>query len=380
MRSKEASAFSVEIGVRRLRIVDEDRPSAPADLLHAVRQPRKGREAGADRLAGDAERIRDRDRRRRVLGVVGAAERADAGDVGEGLRAGGIDAKQGGAFGEHPLRIEPLGRDADERLAPIGAARRDGAAERVVDADDGEIGRGDEALLDRRVLRDRAVPVEMVRRDVEEDADRRLQAWCEVDLKRRHLNDMDAVAGRRLERQDRSADVAAHLHVAAGLAQDVGDERRRRRLAVGAGDGDERRVGRELRALAAEQLDVADDLDACGFRQPRRPVRLGMGQRHAGREDQRRKARPVGGRRSAVSIPCACAFAIAARAVVAGDNPRPAAFQRQRCREPRAAKPEQRDGAAGEGRGGGHGAPSPRSRARAPLSRIARAASGASRA
>ena len=153
----------------------------------------------------------------------------------------------------------------------------------------------DEALLDRRVFRDRAVPVEMVRRDVEEDADRRLQAWCEVDLKRRHLNDMDAVARGRLKRQDRRADVAAHLHVAAGLAQDVGDERRRRRLAVGAGDGDERRVGRKLRALAAEQLDVADDLDAGGFRQPRRPVRLGMGQRHAGREDQRRKARPVRG-------------------------------------------------------------------------------------
>ncbi len=240
-------------------------------------------------------------------------------------------------------------------LPPVGAARRDGAAERVVDPDDGEIGRGDEALLDRRVLRDRAVPVEMVRRDVEEDADRRLQAWCEVDLKRRHLNDMDAVARGRLKRQDRRADVAAHLHVAAGLAQDVGDERRRRRLAVGAGDGDERRVGRELRALAAEQLDVADDLDAGGFRRasPTSAARDGSAARRArGSAPQSATSRRCEDRRS--RSPALAAFAIAVGAVVAGDDPRPAAFQRQRRREPRAAEPEQRDGAAGEGGGGGH--------------------------
>ena len=41
----------------------------------------------------------------------------------------------------------------------------------------------------------------------------------------------------------------------------MGDERRRGRFAVGAGDGDEGRFRRDLAAFAAEQLDVADDLD-----------------------------------------------------------------------------------------------------------------------
>ena len=80
----------------------------------------------------------------------------------------------------------------------------------------------------------------------------------------------------------------------AGGAQDVGDERRGRRLAVGAGDGDERRIGAALGPLAAEQLDVADDLDTRGPGLGHRPVRLGMGQRHARRQHQRGKAAPVG--------------------------------------------------------------------------------------
>ena len=41
--------------------------------------------------------------------------------------------------------------------------------------------------------------------------------------------------------------------------QHMGDQRGRRRFAVGAGDGDERRVGRSRRTLAGEELDVADD-------------------------------------------------------------------------------------------------------------------------
>ena len=97
------------------------------------------------------------------------------------------------------------------------------------------------------------------------------------------------------------ADIAAHLHVAAGLAQDMRDQRRGGRLAVGAGDADERRVRRDAGPLAAEQLDVADDLDA-GARAPLdRPMRLGMGQRHAGREHEAPKiatSRRRAGRRS----------------------------------------------------------------------------------
>ncbi len=105
---------------------------------------------------------------------------------------------------------------------------------------------------------------------------------------------MDAARRRRLQIQHRHADIAAKLHVAARLAQDVSNQRRRRRFAVGAGDGDQRRVGRASGALAGEQLDVADHLDPGGPRAVHRPVRLGVRQRHAGRQQQRVEARPVG--------------------------------------------------------------------------------------
>ncbi len=45
---------------------------------------------------------------------------------------------------------------------------------------------------------------------------------------------------------------------------------------------------------AGEQLDVAEDLDAGGAGLLHRPVRRGMGQRHARRQHQGGEARPVG--------------------------------------------------------------------------------------
>ena len=71
------------------------------------------------------------------------------------------------------------------------------------------------------------------------------------------------------------------------------DQRRGGRFAVGAGDGDQRTWRARFRALAAEQFDVADDLDAGLARERRRPVRRRMGQRHAGRQHQRGDRRPV---------------------------------------------------------------------------------------
>ena len=64
------------------------------------------------------------------------------------------------------------------------------------------------------------------------------------------------------------------------------DQRGGGRLAVGAGDGDERRIRRKLAPLAAVQLDVADHLDAGGVRKPDRPMRRRMGQRHARRQQR----------------------------------------------------------------------------------------------
>ena len=111
-----------------------------------------------------------------------------------------------------------------------------------------------------------------------------------------HLDDMDAPGRGGSSDRIARADIAAHLGVAAGLAHQMRDQRRRRRFAVGAGDGDERRVRRVTPPLAAEQLDVADHFDAGLLREPHRPVRLRMRQRHAGRQHERGELRPVGAR------------------------------------------------------------------------------------
>ncbi len=84
----------------------------------------------------------------------------------------------------------------------------------------------------------------------------------EIDLIRRHLDDMDPPHARRLQRQDRGADIAAHLGVVTGDPHQMRDQRGGGRFAVGAGDGDERRIRRMTASFAAEQLDIADHLDA----------------------------------------------------------------------------------------------------------------------
>ncbi len=120
---------------------------------------------------------------------------------------------------------------------------------------------------------------------------------------------MHAAAGGGRQREDGGADIAAHLHVAPALLQQVGDERGGGGLAVGAGDGDEGRMACKGTALAAEQLDVADDLDARFPRPHHAPVRLGMGQRHAGREDEAANSLQSASRREATCMPAASALA-----------------------------------------------------------------------
>ncbi len=153
------------------------------------------------------------------------------------------------------LRAERNGRtDLD---APLQHRKR----EIVIDADSRDVGALHDALFDGRVILDGAVPVEMIRRHVQHHADRGPQRRRQIDLKRRHLDDVKPLRCRLIERQDRATDVAAHLHVVARMAKDMRDERRRRRFAVRSGDRDERRIGRAQSPLAGEDLDVADDLD-----------------------------------------------------------------------------------------------------------------------
>lgn len=147
------------------------------------------------------------------------------------------------------------------------------------------------------------MPVDMILADIEQDADGGIERGREVDLVGRHLDDVDAAHARRLQRQDRGADIAAHLRVIAGDFREVRNQRRRGRLAIGAGDGDERRVRRVPAPLAAEQLDIANHLDPGLARLQHAPVRHRMSERHAGREHERGEIPHETLRKSAVMKP-----------------------------------------------------------------------------
>ena len=159
---------------------------------------------------------------------------------------------------------------------------------------------------------------------------------------------------RRLQRQDRGADIAAELRVQAGRCGKMRDQRRGGRFAVGAGDGDEGRIRRKLRPLAAEQFDIADHRDAGLVGECDDPMRLGMGERHAGRQHQRRDLGPVdvaqigGGNAGGIGL------GDALRVIVERDDIGAAGEQRAGAHQPRAAQTEHRDLFPREGRNRDH--------------------------
>ena len=67
--------------------------------------------------------------------------------------------------------------------------------------------------------------VEMVGRDVGEDADMRVEAGHQVDLEGREFQHIDAALGRLAQQEHCFADVAADINIKTRLLQDVPDER-----------------------------------------------------------------------------------------------------------------------------------------------------------
>ena len=137
------------------------------------------------------------------------------------------------------------------RRACLDAPLQHRQPEFVVDADGRNVGTLDDAFLDGGIIFDRSMPIEMIRRNVQHHADCRLERRRQIDLKRRHLDDVKPLRRRLFERQDRPADVAAELYIESKMTKNVRDERRRRRFAVGAGDRDEGRTpARAMRSRA----------------------------------------------------------------------------------------------------------------------------------
>ena len=140
--------------------------------------------------------------------------------------------------------------------------------------------------LDGGIIVHAAMAVDMIGRQVGQDADIRRQARRQVDLEAGHFQHIDGLGRRRRQLQHRLADIAADLGVEAALGEDVSHQRGGGGLAVGAGDGDHRRLGGAVGIGAnfmGEQFDIADDANLGAIGMFHHAMRLGMGQRHAGR-------------------------------------------------------------------------------------------------
>ncbi len=183
----------VRIGA--LGVVDEQHVAAAADLLHAVRQAGKAAQGVLQHVAVDAERQRAGRGAGRVLRIVQAAQRADAADPRHLAARAARRAQNGFA-----LDIDAVGQrifhgDADHALARLLDPVGDVAAPAVVDADDRGAVRlhaGDQPLLHRGVMLQRAVAIDMVLADVEQDADRGIERRRKIDLVGRHLDHVHA--------------------------------------------------------------------------------------------------------------------------------------------------------------------------------------------
>ncbi len=189
----------------------------------------------------------------------------------------------------------------------------------------------------------------MVFADIEQDADGGIERRRQINLIRRHLDDVDPPPARRLERQDRGADIAPHLGVVAGEAHQRRDQRRGGRFAVGAGDGNERRIRGVTAAFAAKQLDIAEHFNAGLLRGQHGPVRTGVGERRARRQHQGCEIRPrylsqIRGDKTRLR-----GLGEFFSAVVAGDHFRAARLQGVTACQARAAEAEHRNRLAREG-------------------------------
>jgi hypothetical protein len=288
----------------------------------------------------------------RVLRIVRAAQRANLPKASDRARGSAGHPHDLLGLDIDPIRKRAAHRDPHHILAvaikPVG----DGRTQVVVDADDRGatlLHAGHQPFLHRRIVRKRAMTIEMILAHIDEDTHRRIERRREIDLIGRDLDDVHLPGLRWRERQNGGPDIAAELHRLAAAGQQMSRERGGGRLAIGAGDGYERRLGRMAPPLAAEQLDVADHRHGGRTCEPDRPVRRRMGERHAGREHERRNGRPVGlaqiGSCAAGGLRLRHPFGV----VITRDHVGTAGRQRLAACEARATETKDRNGLADEG-------------------------------
>ena len=285
------------LGIGRLAVVDEPYGAQTRHLLHAVRQALERGEAGDDGRLVDAQASQRRYRRRGVLVVVRAAQAL------EGVEP----ADRSIAVMEHALGHAVVGVRSPADAHDVGAASEQiGGSDRgsVVDAHDRmvvEIHAGEEPALGTNVIVEIAVPIEMIGRQVEPDRHVGMKVAAEVELEGGELEHHGGPALGQIEIEDRPADIAAQQHLLPCGSKQMVDERRRRRLAVGARDGDQPVTLRPQ--LGSEEIDVAGQSHTGLARLLHQRVRCGVGQRNARADDEEGEAGNVACRARSMSEP-----------------------------------------------------------------------------
>ena len=268
------------VGVGRLAVVDVD------DIADR-RRPAPGDAAGRDRLRvpptifsrGTLEPAAGRPGAGGVLRIVVARQGRHVGEI-DGV-AVGVDQHAGAernAAGDGTLERHRHGDDAGTRRASCRRHAREGSSSTPITAQSPALLAGEDVLLGGDIARHVAMAVDMVGRDVEPDRDMGAEGLAAARAGRTTARAHRCRPAERREVERAAADIAADLAARAGLGQDMADQRRGGRLAVGAGDADEAR----LRLGTGQQLDVADDLLAGGARRRGHGMRLGQAVGNAG--------------------------------------------------------------------------------------------------
>ena len=207
----------------------------------------------------------------------------------------------------------------------------------------------EDLLFHRRVVLQRTMPVEMIGRDVQQDGCVRIEARGQVDLITRQFQHVvpPILEGREVE--NGGADIAAANRIEARRLQQMVGQRGCRGFSVRARDGDDGRNRPGPPPLAHENLGIPDDLDPMRMGELRGPVRLWMGERHAGGEDKRIHRAPIDGFQIDKRQPRSFRRLATLLAVVPGQNRSPAREQRAPRRQPRHSHSENGDGLARKG-------------------------------
>ena len=149
--------------------------------------------------------------------------------------------------GEHARRARPgpsrtRGRSFAGRASSQSAMAREPASSTPITARSSLVWRSKIARFASRVTGHVAMAIDMVRAEIEHC--RRIEANGRESLQHvgRHFQHIDAVVRQQRQRQRGGTKVGARLGVPSGLLQDMRQQRRRGRFAVGAGDPDKPRA------------------------------------------------------------------------------------------------------------------------------------------